>query len=114
MRDRLQLALVAAMKARDDNAVRALRSVLARLDNAQAVDAPTVSGTGLAIERTPAGVGAAEAPRRELTEAAALALVLAEIRASEDAAVRYEAAGASARAADLRAGADAVKAVIEE
>jgi uncharacterized protein YqeY len=109
---RLRQALGAAMKARDTGAVPALRSALARLDDAQAVDVPTLSGTALAVERTPLGVGAAEVPRRELSEDAAVALVRREIAEREEEAARYDAAGMDALADRSRTGADALRAVL--
>jgi uncharacterized protein len=44
LRDRLRRALPAAMKARDAPAVAALRSALAAIDNAEAVDSPGAVG----------------------------------------------------------------------
>ena len=66
LRDRLRAALPAALKARDRTAVAALRSALAAIDNAEAVDASDVHAG--AIEASAPGPGAAERPRRELTE----------------------------------------------
>src|SRR5918999_5932165 len=69
LRERLRRALPAAMKARDRPAIAALRSALAAIDNAEAVEAaetPTGAGTP-AFAGTVAGVGAAEAERRRLT-----------------------------------------------
>src|SRR2546423_1232971 len=74
------------MKARDRVALAALRSALAAIDNAEAVDAPPVPGGSLAIERTPVGVGAAELARRELTEADVERIVRADIDQREEAA----------------------------
>lgn len=45
VRDRLRRALPAALKARDRLAVAALRSTLAAIDNAEAVDATTATAT---------------------------------------------------------------------
>jgi uncharacterized protein YqeY len=109
---RLRQALGAAMKARDAGAVPALRSALARLDDAQAVEVPTLSGIERAIERSPLGVGAAEVPRRELSEDAAVALVRREIAEREEEAAQYDAAGRDALAHRSRAGAEALKAVL--
>jgi uncharacterized protein YqeY len=71
LRDRLSRALPAAIKARDRLAVTALRSALAAIDNAQAVDAPQASpGAGpsqlagpAASQPEDAGTGAAPPER---------------------------------------------------
>jgi len=102
LRHRLRQALPAAMKAGDRVAVAALRSTLAAIDNAGAVDrAPSVDQT-LAIERIPVGAGAAEVPRRVLTEAQVEHIVRAELAEREAAAREYERAGRSEQAERLR------------
>ncbi|MGX1812070.1 hypothetical protein ACWIGI_40670 [Nocardia sp. NPDC055321] len=101
LRDRLRAALPAALKARDRTAVAALRSALAAIDNAEAVDASDVRAG--AIEAA-GGLGAAERPRRELTESDVDDIVRAEIDERDSAATDYAAAaGGAARAAALRA-----------
>jgi uncharacterized protein len=102
LRQRLREALPAAMKSRDRVAVTVLRSALAALDNAEAVVAAAPDGSSLAIERTPVGVGAAEVPRRVLTEAQEEQLVRVEVAEREAAALDYERAGRPERAAQLR------------
>jgi uncharacterized protein len=102
LRQRLREALPAAMKARDRVAVTVLRSALAALDNAEAVVAAAPDGSSLAIERTPVGVGAAEVPRRVLTEAQVEQLVRVEVAEREAAALDYERAGRPERAEQLR------------
>src|SRR5436305_15289487 len=98
LRQRLRNALPVAMKARDQLAVGALRATLAAIDNAEAVDhAQTVQG-GLAIERSPVGVGAAEVARRVLTGAQVEEIVRAEVAEREAAARQYERAGRADRA----------------
>src|SRR5256885_6974081 len=69
LRQRLRDALPAAMKARDRVAVAALRATLGAIDNAEAVDRAPSGDHGLAIERSPVGVGAAEVERRGLARA---------------------------------------------
>ena len=101
LRQRLRDALPAAMKARDRVAVAALRSALAAIDNAEAVDGTPTNG--MAIERSPVGVGAAELPRRELTAEQVEQIVRAELAEREDAALGYERGGQTDRAAQLRA-----------
>jgi hypothetical protein len=91
VQDRLRRSLTEAMKARDDKPVRTLRSALARLAHAEAVDVPAMPGIVLAIEYTPRGIGAAEVPQQELTDEVAIDLVRAEIVEYEQEAARYDA-----------------------
>ncbi|MTE12924.1 GatB/YqeY domain-containing protein [Nocardia aurantiaca] len=107
LRDRLRAALPTAMKQRDRDAVAALRSALAAIDNAEAVDGSDIRAG--AIENSAAGLGAAERARRALTEAGILAIVRAEIDDRRTAAQDYEAmSGGVDRAATLRAEAAAL------
>ncbi|GAA1170167.1 hypothetical protein F4556_000612 [Kitasatospora gansuensis] len=104
LRERLRAALPAAMKARDKVATSALRSALAAIENAEAVDVPAGGGgSGLAIERIAVGLGTAEAERRVLTEARIEQIVRAEITEREAAAAGYDRTGPAERAALLRA-----------
>jgi uncharacterized protein YqeY len=102
LRQRLREALPAAIKARDRVAVAALRSTLAAIDNAEAVDRAVSADERLAIEQTPLGVGAAEVERRVLTQAQVDDVVRAEVAEREAAAGHYDRAGQSERAALLR------------
>jgi len=90
------------MKARDRVAVAALRSTLAAIENAEAVDRPATVDQQLAIERIPVGVGAAEVARRVLTEAQVEHIVRAEVAEREAAAREYDLAGRPDRAERLR------------
>jgi hypothetical protein len=109
---RLRTALTAAMRARDTVAVSALRSAVAALDNATAVPPSPDSGPGSAhFAGSAVGVGAAEAPRRELTEAQAEALVRAEIADRLAAAETY---GAGAAAVRLRTEASHLAAILAD
>src|SRR5262249_57611548 len=90
VRQRLREALRAAMKARDRLAVAALRSTLAAIDNAEAVDRAVSADDRLAIEQTPVGVGAAEARRRVLTETDVERIVRAEVAERTAAARDYD------------------------
>src|SRR5262249_43622625 len=92
LRPRLRDALTAAMKARDVTAVRALRSVLAAIDNAEAADSsaaprqePGVIAGGVA------GLGAGEFARRTVTEQDVRDILATAIEEREDAAVQYDA-----------------------
>ncbi len=103
LRQRLRDALVAAMKERDRVAVTALRSTLAAIDNAEAVDTSAVASGSLAIESSPVGVGAAEVERRLLSDEDIVQIVRSEVADREAAAIDYDRAGRSERARALRA-----------
>jgi hypothetical protein len=65
LRDRLRRALIAAMRARDAVAVRALRNALSAIDNAEAVDPQDHGQTAGYVVRK--GLGAGEVPRVQLS-----------------------------------------------
>lgn len=115
IRTRLRRALGDALKARDAGPVSALRSALSAIANAEAIepgpDRP--AGTGSAhFAGSVAGVGAAEAERRRLTEVDVATIVREEAAEREAAAVEYERAGHAAEAARLRQGALALTAAL--
>ena len=110
LRERLRAALKPAMKARDLGAVSALRSALAAIDNAEAIDAGDVRAG--AMEQSPVGLGAAEAVRRELTEGEIEAIVRREIDERRSAATEYDRLGAIDRRDRLNAEADALAALL--
>jgi uncharacterized protein YqeY len=92
LRSLLRTDLVAAMKARRKDDVTALRTALADIDNAEAIDVPQgrnvdasqhVAGAG-------AGVGSTEAPRRVLTIGEVRALLQAQVADRLDAATQYD------------------------
>jgi uncharacterized protein YqeY len=96
MKEALRADLQSAMKARDRDAVAALRSLLAAIDNAEAVDVDVAANSNVSSEHVAggvAGLGAAERPRRELSEAELIAIVAEERRQHLDAAARAESAG---------------------
>jgi uncharacterized protein YqeY len=121
IRARMRRDLVDAMKARDQQAVAALRSTLARIDNAEAVDPEAVDPEALDDEadgyeaaRYPGeghsrvvggvlGVGAAEVERRILTPEETAAIVRDEVTEREVAADVLERVGRSDQAERLRA-----------
>ena len=103
---RLRRALPPALKARDHVAVAALRSALAAIDNAQAVVAPPATRSGGVIAGAVTGLGAGDAPRRELSEGDIAAIVRAEIADRRAGAADYEHAGQVDAAARLTAEAD--------
>src|SRR4051794_38299264 len=110
LRQRLRDALPAAMRTRDRAAVVALRGALAAIENAEAIAIGDGAHRSLAIEQTPIGVGAAEAPRRVLTDEEVAEIVRMEIAERESTATYYEQAGHSDRAEQLRAEARALTA----
>lgn len=113
VRDRLRHALPAAMKARDRTAVGALRSALAAIDNAEAVDvafAPTVNIADADVANSAVGLGAGDVQRLVLTDAQMAGIVRAEIADRRAAAADYERAGRHDRAARLRGEADVLAA----
>lgn len=116
LRDRLRRALRAAMSERDPVAVAALRSALGALDNAEAVDparAATPAASHPQLAGTVAGLGAGEAPRRELTEPERTEVVRAEVADRESAAADYQRAGRAERAGRLRAEAAVLAALLD-
>ncbi len=79
IRGRLADALPQALRERDAIAVAAIRSAIAAIENAAAVEPTQAAGTGSEyLAGSVAGLGAAEAPRRELSEPDLFAIVLAE------------------------------------
>lgn len=77
LRDALRTHLVRSMKSRDREAVSVLRVTLAAIDNAEAVEVDAVAPAG-ALEESPRA-GAAELPRRQLTEAEVRTVVESEL-----------------------------------
>ena len=108
LRDRLRAALPIALKARDHRTTSALRSALAAIENAEAVDAGDIRAGS--IEASPVGLGVHEVARRHLTEDDVATIVRAEIAAHRAAAAANESSGHPDRAAELLAEADALAA----
>lgn len=102
LRQRLRDALTGAIKERDKLAVAALRSALAAIDNAEAVERPRSADRGPAVEQIRIGVGSAEAARRELTEEQIEQIVRGELAEREAAAREYQRAGRLEHAERLR------------
>ncbi len=92
LRGRMATALTDAMRARDRVAVAALRSALSAVANAEAVAIDTMPRAG-AAEASAVGAGAADAPRRELTEPDVRAVVAAELAEHERASAHLGDAG---------------------
>jgi uncharacterized protein len=107
---RLRRALPPALKARDQAAVTALRSALAAIDNAQAIEAPPPPRSGGVVAGAVTGLGAGDAPRRQLSEGDIAAIVRAEIADRRMAFADYERAGQLDAAARLAVEADVLAA----
>jgi hypothetical protein len=110
LRQRLRIALPAAMKSRDRSAISALRATLAAIDNAEAVVPAGGEVRGQAIEQVALGVGATEVARRTLTDVEVEEIVRAELAERETAADEYDRAGRTERADQLRSEARALAA----
>ena len=92
-----------AVRQRDEASTAALRSALAAIANAEAVVVPDGprSAPGPIAKSVP-GVGAAEAPRRQLSQAEVVAIIRREVSDREAAARFYEAIGRAAAADRLK------------
>jgi uncharacterized protein YqeY len=115
VRSRLSRALRDALRGRDQPAISALRSALAAIANAEAVDAgqrlPAAAGSAH-FAGAAAGPGAAEAARKELTETAMQDIVRAEIADRQTANGQYRQGGHAERADRLRAEITVLEAVL--
>jgi uncharacterized protein len=112
----LRHRLRAAVRDHDRIAIAALREAIAALDNAEAlpIDTDLNAQAGPYVAGGAVGLGAAEAERRTLDVAAQQAIVTTIIDARLAAANTYEEHGQTARAADLRSGAETLIAILEE
>jgi uncharacterized protein YqeY len=90
LRAQMRAALTRAIKSRDAAATRALRSVLAAVDNAEAAD-PSVAPQQQPgrIAGGVAGLGAGEVSRRSITEEDVQDILAAAIAEREAAAAQY-------------------------
>ena len=114
LRSLLRADLRAAMKARDREAVSALRTALAAIDNAEAVQAPDAPAGQQSehVAGATAGVGSAEAARRVLSADDVRALLRAQIDERRTEAEVYETGGQADAAARLRREADTLGAYL--
>ena len=105
LRDALRRDLASAMKTREPDAVSALRTAIAAIDNAEAVPAPdeSTATTSGHIAGARAGLGAAEAARRNLSDGQQQAILRDQIAGYAADADHYEALGQQAAAGRLRA-----------
>ncbi|GAA5164920.1 hypothetical protein GCM10023321_54220 [Pseudonocardia eucalypti] len=106
----LRQGLTVALKSRDRVAAAALRSALAAIENAQAVpvdtDGPTKPVGNEHVAGAVAGLGAAEAERRRLTDEDLRAILAREVGERHAAAEEYEGLRRRDAADRLRAEAD--------
>ena len=109
LRTRLRSVLLEARRSRDAVATSTVRTVLAALENAEAVPMDSLPAAG-ALEDSVRGVGATDAPRRTLTAAEELAVVDAEIASLDEVATAYDVV-APERADAARAGIDLLNAL---
>ncbi len=110
---RLRAALRAGMKSKDKTAVSALRSALAAVANAEAVEVPDDRPDGEStIAKARTGVGAGEAARRTLGAADIEKILDDEIGSRHEIARQLEESGHPDRAEHLRAEADAIAAAL--
>ena len=91
---RLRAALAGALKATDRVSVDAIRGTMAAIANAEAVDASLASPSQAGpIAWAVPGLGAAEVPRKVLTEADMIRIVWSEVVERRRAATDYEQLG---------------------
>ncbi len=105
MRARMRRDLSAALKARDDVAVAALRSAIAAIDNAEAVDVSAAGPQTTSSEHVAgaaAGAGSTDVPRLALDAAAVKAIIRTQIEERRQAADQYEQLGRGGQAERLR------------
>ena len=114
VRDRLRGVLREAMKERDRHAVAALRSAIAAIDNAEAVEPGVLEAASGPIAGARTGLGSAEARRRELSPAEVVALVRSEVDDRLAAADEYGRAGRTEPAERLRAEAACLRALTSD
>lgn len=102
-RDELRSRLLTARKQRDAVSVSALRTALSAIDNAETPDAvPTTASAG-PVAGAVEGLGAAEVPRKRLTDTELRTVVQGEVDERLAAADEMAAGGYPERAAALRA-----------
>jgi uncharacterized protein YqeY len=114
LRAAMRRDMVSAMKARQPDAVVALRTAIAAIDNAEAVPAPEASqaATSSHIAGARAGLGAAEAARRDLSDSEQQAILRDQITGYTTEADRYEALGQPDAAHRLRTQASVLSAYL--
>lgn len=112
LRSLLRTDLVAAMKARRTEAVSALRTAIAVIDNAEAVNTPAQASVHTVSEHVAGartGVGSTEAERRILSLDDVRALLQAQVDDRTGEADRYDTYGQRDAALRLRREADVLR-----
>ena len=115
MRTRLRQDLTAALRARDQVAIAALRSAIAAVDNAESVDATSANSNAASsqhIAGATAGAGSSDAPRRELGHHDVISIVRGEVDERLQAADQYERLGQVDQAKRLRGEAGVLRAYL--
>jgi uncharacterized protein YqeY len=104
LRAALRRGLTAALKKRDPDALAALRTAMAAIDNAEAVPAPAASvpTTSAYVAGARGGLGSSEAARRQLSASELRAILRGQIDEHSREAERYEALGHADAAERLR------------
>jgi hypothetical protein len=110
LRTRLRRDLRAAMKAQRRDEMAALRTLIAAIDNAEAVDeaSPEPRASSEHVAGAVQGVGAADATRRVLTERDLERVVETELWERDAQAARLELLGRADEASRLRIEADVI------
>ena len=102
----LRHGLVTALKARDTDALAALRTAIAAIDNAEAVPVPVPDtsrpATGVHIAGSRSGPGSTEAARRQLSASELRDILAGQITEHTREADRYDALGQADAAERLR------------
>ncbi len=116
LRTALRTRLTTAMRERDRAAVSVLRTAVAAIENAEAVpvDDSRASVGSADVAGAALGLGATEADRRRLDEATERAVVALEVHSLVEAQQAYAVAGDHDRARSAEAGADLLRAVLDE
>jgi uncharacterized protein YqeY len=105
MRSRMRQDMTAALKDRDEVTVAALRSAIAAIDNAEALDtsANTARDTGSQhIAGATAGVGSSDVERRILSDAEVQGIIRRQVEERREAADQYVKLGREDQAMRLR------------
>lgn len=101
MRERLRRDLRRAMTQRETSTVRAIRSLLSAIDNAEAVPMQETSQESTYVAGAVAGAGAGDRARRELTGTDLARILDAEVTERVSAREEYLSAGHQDAAQDL-------------
>jgi uncharacterized protein len=105
VRSRLRQDLTAALKARDVSTANALRSAIAAIENAEAVDTNGPEPRRASSEHiagATAGAGSSDVQRRELSDADVIAVIRLQVQERAEAAGVFEQLGEMKQAERLR------------